>query len=369
MIKVGFFVDTFNLGGAETVVLQLAEQLLKEEGYEPLVIHFGSNIIAKKCKELGIQQHLAPGYKYYKKTVTLPLFSFMFYKFIRNTKIDVLHSHLFGAIVGSAPAAKMARITHVGTLHDIYTIEEKPARILLLKLASMLGTRLITVSKQMESYYRQRASFPENSLSTIYNGVNNQLSSHKGRDLIQKDHPLESNEIIITCVARLVQLKRHDILIKAFDEIKSDLKCRLLIVGGGPEGHKLESFSKKSHSSDRIHFLGERNDVLGILNNSDIFVLASDTEGLSCSILEAMAAGLPIIATNVGGNNELVESDLNGYLVKKSNVSQMAEKLKKLIDDELLRKKFGKQSLDIVKEKFRLSQTIINYKYLYRKRT
>ena len=87
MIRVGYFVDTFNLGGAESVVIQLAKQLLNEPMYEPIVIHFGSDVIAARCKQLDIPDIVAPGHKLYKKTITLPLFAFIFRRFLSQLKI------------------------------------------------------------------------------------------------------------------------------------------------------------------------------------------------------------------------------------------------------------------------------------------
>ena len=93
MIRVGFFIDTYNIGGAETVVLNLSKQLLKEPDFEPLVMHFDSDVIREKCKLFGIPEVSIPGRKYYSKIHTVPIFSLKFKKFIQQCKIDVLHSH------------------------------------------------------------------------------------------------------------------------------------------------------------------------------------------------------------------------------------------------------------------------------------
>ena len=366
MIRVGLFIDTYNIGGAETVVLNLGKQLLKESGYEPVVMHFNSDVIKEKCQQFNIPEVSIPAIKYYKKIHTVPVFSIILKKFIQQCKIDVLHSHLFGPIIAGSLAAKLANIPHIGTLHDIYTIEEKPARIWLLKLASLLNTKIITVSQQMEGFYKSRGNFKAEKIKTIYNGVAISAFKNLPKKDIRQTLNIDKEEIVIVCVARLVQLKRHDVLIKAFSKINSNQKNKLLIVGNGPERQQLEALVKTLSLTDNILFLGERNDIPEILNESDIYTLTSDTEGLSCSILEAMAAGLPIVATNVGGNSELVIEGKNGFLIEMGSIEKTAIKLQDLIEANEIRLSFGAESSKIVSNLFNWEETFDKYSNLYK---
>lgn len=366
MIRVGIFIDTFNIGGAETVAINLAKQLSTESGYQPVIIHFDAAAISERCLQLNIQQLMAPARKYYKKTYTLLFFAWAFRRFLKEHNIDVLHTHLFGPIIASAPATWLSGIPHIGTLHDTYTIEERPARIHMLRLAVRLKTKLIVVSQQMENYYRQQANFAPDAITNIYNGVLPNTCNETDRQVTRQSLDIGENEVVVICVARLVQLKRHDILIKAISKLNGDVKIRLLIVGDGPGRQKLEALSQALGLNERVIFLGERDDVALLLNAADIFTLTSDTEGLSCSILEAMAANLPLLATNAGGNYELIRQGGNGFLVDKESSNQVAEKLDQLIQDPQIRKRFGKASSMIVQEKFDWNKTFSQYKKLYR---
>ncbi len=365
MKRIGVFIDTFNIGGAETVAINLCRELLKEPDYQPICIHFDADAIAERCNQYGIPQLSAPARQYYKKTTTLPLFAWQFHRFLRWHQIDVLHSHLFGPIVAAALATWMSRIPHIGTLHDTYTIEERPARVHLLRLAALLKTKLIAVSRQMEDYYRSRGGFSQSAFVTIYNGVSINMPFGERRDSIRKTLGIEDKEVVIVCVARLVKLKRHDLLIQAVRQIASTLNIHLVIVGDGPEREELDQLVRQQTSAHKITFLGERDDVADILTAADIFTLTSDTEGLSCSILEAMAAGLPVVATNVGGNFELVTEGQNGFLVNKRSTEQITKKLQQLSESPILRKELGRESLGIARSRFDWSTTFSLYKQLY----
>ncbi len=355
MIRVAYFIDTFAIGGAETVMLNLAARLADEPGFEPIVVHGGAEAIVRRCRAHGLRHLDLPAWRFYKKTLTLPLFSVAFARFLKRHAIDVLHSHLFGPVTGGALAARLSGVRHIGTLHDTYTVEERPARARLLTSASRLGTRLVTVSRSMEDYYRGITGLQGDAIRTIYNGV---------RPCAMAGEAGGGDGVRIVCVARLVGLKRHDRLILAMERL-ADLPCRLTIVGDGPERDRLEELAGRSGQSDRIEFVGERDDVPDILATSDVFALASETEGLSCSILEAMAAGLPIVATKVGGNHELVESGVNGFLV--DDEGGLADALRRLIGSVEMRRRMGAASLDAVRTRFDWEETFDSYRRLYRR--
>ncbi|RFA25150.1 hypothetical protein CAI21_19850 [Alkalilimnicola ehrlichii] len=310
-MRIAQFIDTMNQGGAEHVVLDLA-QALGIEGHEVVVLHFGSPYLKQQCRLLGLTERVVPGHRFYKKTATLPQFAWLFQQYLRHEGIQVLHSHLFGPITGAAPAARMAGIPHIGTLHDVYSITDKPPRIRLLQLASLLGTRLVAVSHDMEQFYRSRARFSPQALRTVYNGV--AFPSVRGdRQQLRQNLGLPPHAPVIITVGRLVSLKRQSLLFEAFGQLDDRLEGHFLVVGDGPERERLERMRRTLPQGERIHLLGTRSDVASLLKAADIFCLGSDTEGLSCSVLEAMAAGLPAVVTNVGGNRELVHDDYNGF--------------------------------------------------------
>ena len=335
-MRVGHFIETEMPGGAESVMIDLV-LYAREQGFEPVLLHFGSEWVEAQAEQLGIEQAIIPEYALFKSTKTLPLFAYKFSRFLKAQRIDILHSHLFGPITAAAPAAFLAGIAHVGTVHDVYMIEEKPARIRLMQLAAMLGTRLVAVSKHMEAFYRGAAYFSPQGFSTIYNGIN--PANYQPRS--NKPAPKPDDKVRIICVGRLVALKQVAVIVEQVLQLcESGMAVELTVVGDGPEKEHITTLLAGHPQAQAIHMLGARTDVAELLNSSDIFVQYSTTEGLSRSILEAVAVGLPAIVSDVGGNAEIVDNHC-GRLVSASAPDQLKNALAELIADAPLRASMG----------------------------
>jgi len=338
-MKIGLIIDTFNLGGAETMVFETA-RLLKESGHTPILLHFGSEYVLDCANNLEIQHIVIPNHRYYKKTALLPLFAIKGIRFLKSLELDCLHSHLFGPIIAFAPIAYMLRLRHIGTLHDVYMIEDVPKRIWLIKLAKVLNTKLVCVSKPMRDFYIQTGRFNKQDVNYIPNF--SQKNAHlEERKPVRAELEIADTDIVIISVGRLVKLKRFDILIRAIALIEDRKHIKVLIAGNGPEFDALNLLVKQLGLSDSVTLLGERKDIQRLLAAADIFTLTSETEGMSKSILEALAARLPVIATDVGGNKDLVIDSKNGYIIPDHTPDSLAQKIKALCQDSTLRSEMG----------------------------
>jgi len=365
MKKIAHFIDTIIPGGAEVLIIEISRNLRKYN-YQPEVFHFGNPWLVEKCAELDIPCVLVPGHEYYKSIKKLPLFTLKFIRFLKERKISLLHSHLFAPITGSCFATFIGGVPHVGTMHDTYTIEEKKSRIHLLRVASIITTQLVTVSEDMREYLRSLGKFNGDSLKLIWNGVDLDRYSSPHNSL-RLELGLELSEIVFICVGRLVKIKGHDILIEAFSKIRSNEHVKLLIVGDGPNRGMIEKLIDEKNMGKQIQIVGFRNDVPALLGLSDCFVLSSRSEGLSCSIEEAMASGLPLIVTDVGGNRELVIDGECGYLVAANDPDSFAKKMQIMIDNKEKRLKFGEMSRVIAQEKFSIASMVEKYINIYQK--
>ena len=339
-------------------------------GFEPVVMHFQHPYLPRMCSERGIECVTVPGYAAFKSTLTLPKFAFGFAKQLRQKRIDLLHSHLFGPITAGSLAARMARIPDLGTLHDIYIVNEKPIRARLLQAAAYGGTHLVTISDQMRSFYTELARFPASKLHAIPNGVEQRVPRSLSEDQLREIRRVEGiapDELVVICVARLTDLKRHDLLIESIARLPSDIRVKLLIVGEGPEEAAIRALAVQKGLQHRVLFAGLREDVEALLFASDVFVLCSDSEGLSRSILEAMLAGLPIVATDVGGNAELVVEKRTGYLVPRNDAKTIASRLEQLLRDPVLRQRFGAAARTRALSQFSHRGMVDAYAALYKK--
>lgn len=363
-MRIGIAIDTFNLGGAETMVLGLAD-LLKQAGHHPVLIHFGNPYITQHANVQNIEEHIIPNKKLYKKTVLLPFFALKTIKFVRQLKLDHLHTHLFGPIIAFAPITKMIRLGHTGTLHDVYTIEEKPSRISLLKFAyNIFSVQLVAVSKPMKNFYEQAAGFCDETITYLpnFSRVNPYLNE---RQYVRQELGLQDNQIAILSVGRLVSLKRFDRLIEALALIEDNKHIKVFIIGDGPERSMLNNLIQKNQLTENISLLGERNDVERLLVAADIFSLTSETEGMSKSILEALSAGLPIIATNVGGNQDLVINEHNGILLDEHSPAYIAKSIENLASNHERRRKYGQQSSELLNSTYNPERFLQSHIDLY----
>jgi len=362
-MRIGLLIDTFSFGGAESMIFETA-RMLKESGHTPVLFHFGNKYVSDCATKLNIDHHIIPHHKLYKKAKLLPFFIVRTLYFFKRKQLDVLHSHLISPIFTFAIVSYLINLKHVGTLHDVYMVEETPKLIWFVKAASWLNTTLVAVSKPMREFYMKRGEMDSKVIQYIPNftAKNNQRCN---RAETRRQLNLLDSEIAIFSVGRLVKLKRFDILIDAMSKIQNN-KVRTFIVGNGPEFDKLRVQIESLGLQKKVSLLGERDDIEILLSAGDIFTLTSETEGMSKSILEALAAGLPVVATNVGGNRDLIIHGDNGYLLETKCSSELAKRVDQISGDSSLRNLMGNLSIDIVEKYYSASIFLENHLELYK---
>lgn len=176
---------------------------------------------------------------------------------------------------------------------------------------------------------------------------------------------LAADDFAFVCVARLEPVKRHLDLLTAFAQLAAPA-ARLLLVGGGSQLDTLEAAARRLGIGARVSFLGERTDIERLLPAGDAFVLCSETEGSSNAILEAMACGLPVIASAVGGNPEAVDHGHSGLLVAARAPEQLAAAMQRLLSDRELSLAWGRAGRARVATRFSIAAMVAQYEALYR---
>ena len=357
-MRIGLFIDTENFGGAESILISTLAYLRKC-GHEVVVYSFGNPALESACLAHGAEIRMAPLRHRYKSASGLPSFAWAFSKVLRQDGIEILHSHLFGPIVGGGAACWLARVPHIGTLHDVYIVQERPLRAKLLTLVNMLGTKLVCVSEQMRDYYSAASMIRPSRLTVVRNGVDIESFAR------ERNRADTAASVTIIMVGRLHPIKRHDLMIRALASLTSLRTWRLRILGDGPMLAALEELCNVLGISDRVEFLGRRHDVAVQLGTADIFGLVSDSEGMSLSLIEALASGLPIIATDVGNNAELVVNGRNGFLIPAGDPDALAAALRTLIEDPAMRRRFGDSSSAFAGESLEIGSMLKAYQSMY----
>lgn len=299
-----------------------------------------------------------------------------FIRLARRLKIDVIHAnHLIDRSYASI-AGRILRIPVVVTLHDITPREAAAEHIGKRRMSAFTALerfgvrRFVAVSKSVEETYVREYDFPEDKVSLIYSGLGNigdfidEDESTKSR--LRSELQLEDSFPLIINVARLQPVKGQVQLVPAMKKIVEKWpKAHLLIVGDGPERSKIEQAIKESNFESNITLLGRRDDVPELLNCADLFLFPSFNEALGLSVIEAMAAGLPVVAYNYGGLRELVNNGENGLLVERGDEAALAEAVIKIMCVEGLASEMGMRGRQRVTSEFNASVTASKLESLY----
>lgn len=360
-LKVGMLLSNpGGVGGAETMVVRLSRGLQALANHQIVVYVLGEDTwIHNQGEKLGFRVVSIPKLIQKHWSINkLPITGVLLARFFKEQGINVLHSHMYPGIVRGALAALFGSFPHIATLHDTYSVKDKPSRIRWLKYASWLGTKIVTISQEMFNSYTGFGRLNSQRVSVIYNGIDVE-------QFAAPPHRPPRDTLNITSVGRLVPIKGYDVLIDAIEMIR-DMNVKVTILGDGPERTRLCNLVSQKNLNNIINFPGASNDIAKHLSYADAFVLSSHSEGLSCSIIEAMSASLPIVATNVGGNRELVFPEKNGYLTLPSNATDLSSQILKLASlDPKQRQAMGLCSNTLAKERFSLKKMVSEYNKLY----
>ena len=205
----------------------------------------------------------------------------------------------------------------------------------------------------------------EEKLVLIYNGTKPHTPSDNA-SMLYKEFGLKPDTLVIACVANLIAYKGHEDLIRSLAAIENDVEYKCFMIGYDTGIQKeLEQLADSLNIMDKIIFTGSRSDVPDFYDIADIGVLTSREEGFSNSILEAMAAGLPMVVTDIGGNAEAVDDKVNGFVVQKGDVDSISKSIDSLLGSKSLRQEYGANSRAIIKDKFTIERCVKSYENFY----
>jgi sugar transferase (PEP-CTERM/EpsH1 system associated) len=228
-----------------------------------------------------------------------------------------------------------------------------------------LITEFVAVSRDLNGWLVHDVGVPARKVTQICNGVDTETFTPLRRESVRSALGIAQDQLVIGTVGRLDPVKDHRSLIQAFSRLRPDRRHLLFIVGDGPTRAALDRLRLEVGLGDQIHLLGERNDVSLLLPALDIFVLPSLAEGISNAILEAMASGLPVVATRVGGNPELVQDGVTGTLVPPRSSEALAAALAGYLADPTLIRTHGDAGRLRAVREFSLAGMFAAYDSLY----
>ena len=346
-------------GGAETYALTVASGLDATK-YRSLMCGIDQGgALEPEVRRRGIPYHIMnrrPGLDW-------RLMGRMF-GLLRRERVDVIHTHHLNQLLYSVVAARLLGIRIIHTEHSVEMYKSAKLRRLL-RVLSVFCYRVTAIGADGEQVLRDKVGIPAGKLEVVRAAVD--LARFKvPREAAREALGLCPADRVAVIVARLSEEKNHGFLLAAFAEAVARVpNAKLLIVGDGVEQKAIEDVIVKLNLGCSVRMLGVRRDIPQVLAGADVFVLSSDREGLPIAVLEAMAAGLPVIATSVGDLPLVVKDGQTGVLVPRRGVGEMAEALVRLLGDAEQCGRMGRAGRELVQEAYSLEQMVARHGALY----
>lgn len=339
---------------------RLADSLDRDK-YRSIVCLFRSGWLKDWCEGRGLP------------TFVLPMHGMMdwswvshFRRLLVRERVDVIQAHEFTANTYGAALARLVGIPMVATVHGRNYYGEQVKRRIAYRLVSRTGT-MVTVAQDLKEFLVKHVGVAAGRVHLIYNGIEAKTRRESETlSLGRTELGLRMDDEVVGVVGSLYPVKGHRYLLEAVPQIlKVRPRLKILIVGSGSMEGGLKELVRGLGIQRQVHFLGFRRDVQELLSLIDVFVLPSLSEGLSLALLEAMAAGKVVVATNVGGNPELVVEGETGFLVPPRDAEALASRLLMLLSNRDQARKLGSNGRRRVLDQFTLNTMVQRYEQLY----
>ena len=296
-----------------------------------------------------------------------PLAYWRLYRHIRRLQPDLVHTWLFAANAYGRQAARQAGVRHVVAGERCVDPWKRWHELAIDRFLARRSQQLVTNSQGVVDFYG-RHGLPADRFLVIPNAVEPAEPSPISRDDLLAEFQLPADTRLIAAVNRLWPQKRVKDLIWAADLLKvARDDTHLLIIGDGPQRWRLQRYRDQIEIADRVHFLGERNDVSRMMPHLDCLWLGSEYEGQSNAILEAMAAGVPVVATDIPGNRDLVLHEQTGFLVRVGDRAGFARWTQYLLDHADVAGRCGQAAVNRVRREFSVQMMIDRHVALYQR--
>ncbi len=355
-----YVITDLEIGGVPLHLYRLA-RAMRERGIEPHVVSLAEpGPIGERLRSEGFNVSACGGRGGWDLRVV-----FRLARIIDETGPDIVHALLFHANLAARLAARWTGFSRDRVLCEIQTVEVERRWHLIVDRWTHRGCRLtIGNSPSVLDHLAAHAGIPRDRLRLVRGGID----PAPLRDAVPIDRTtlgVPADAPLVLWVGRLDPVKGLVELIQAFESVVSGTDAHLVLVGDGPLRSELVRRINSSDIADRVHLVGARDDVPRLLKTADVFVLPSRTEGLPNALLEAMAAGCPIVTTDVPGCRDLVANETTGRVVPFGDTAALAEAIRLLLQDRAAAVRWGDRAQEEVSRRWHFSQTIEAYHTLY----
>ncbi|GBD94412.1 alpha-D-kanosaminyltransferase [bacterium BMS3Abin05] len=355
--KIAFVIESLENRGAQNLMVQWAIRL-QEKGFRVHIVTFRDerSPLIQKVQQAGL-----PLKMFHKRQRVDMHFFRKLVSYFKEENFDIVHTHVFTANLWGQLAAGISR-TPVRILHEhgYFSLASGFRRNVTRGLMKMCS-KILVVSDHLKQSFRTDGKIPAAKVEVIKNGVD-----WEDFDRTIVSEPLRNGQLVVGAVSALEPRKDPFNFVHAAEEIlRSQNNIEFWWVGDGLLFPEVQEYVSRKKLSQRIKLWGNQKQVRSFLEQMDVFVLPSKTEGVPLSLLEAMGAGVPVVATRVGENEGIVSSGENGFLVPAENPKALGEAILRLVNSEEVREKFGKNAKAFVRTRFSLVESTRQLTQLY----
>lgn len=363
-------VHRFDVGGMENGIVNLLNHMPPGRFRHAVVCLEGYGEFARRVRVPDVTFHAL-----HKRPGKDPALYARLWRLLRRLRPDIVHSRNLSALEAQAVAAAAGVRARVHGEHgrDVFDLNGANRKYNLLRRAMRpLVGRYVAVSKDLAGWLAETVGAAPARIEQIYNGVDTERFRPRGPGprAIGPEGFLRGATQVIGSVGRMAPVKDFPTLVRAFAALVAQSpalreRLRLVIVGDGSEREACVALARETGVDALVWFAGERADIPELMRAFDVFVLPSLGEGISNTILEAMATGLPVVATRVGGNPELVEAGRTGVLVPPADPDALARGLRAYADDPARVLAHGGAARRSVEQRFSIDAMVARYVAVY----
>lgn len=346
--------------GAENLLVSIARKLDKERFRLVVGYIYGQGTLAGEIRKTG-----AKVVDLSRRGKVDPLLIIRIFLLIRKERIKVVHTHLVHASVAGRIAAKLAGVKNIiTTRHYAYYHKRKGLVNWIERKTAAFNNKFIAISNAVKKHMINTEKYKPERIAVLYNAVDLDLLDSSEGEITER-----SSGFLIGSVGRLHPSKGYDTLLKSMPEVmKKFPQAKLVIAGNGTERAFLEGLRSQLGLSDKVVFLGRKTpgEIRMFLREISLFVLASNWEGFGLAAVEAMASGIPVVTTNIGGLLEIVEEGKTGFLVPPDEPLALAHRIICLLKNRDMRVEMGRAGRKRVETLFSLDNMIAKLETMYR---
>jgi glycosyltransferase involved in cell wall biosynthesis len=355
-------IPSLDCGGAERILLNLLKEAPRLGQRTTVLCLEKPGTLASHATELGAQLLCAEKPAGIRLELIRRLTSLM-----RHHRPDVVHTHEIGMLFYAGRAARHAGVRRVVHTEHGKTYSGRLRKRILGRLAARHASRFFCVSSDVADEVISSRIVARERVYVVTNGIDpTRFAAPADNGSLRRELGIPDSAVVIGTVGRLTEVKRQDLLINAFSRLQLGThEVHLLLVGDGPLLNDLRTRARDRGVEKRVHFVGYRTQPERYLHLMNVFALTSRSEGMPLAVLESWAAGVPVVASRVGGLPEIVDHGRTGLLFESGDVSALVAALQALIGDPFLSKQMGERGRREVLAKYDVQRTADEYHRQY----